>query len=134
MATPKVTLLGVHPASVLLFVCYGFGLHLLAQVEDQPMWSPVETQQTQDEEELAAATGLGGRARRLGDPAERARKTVSARIRVALDKIAASDPDLAHHLRDNLHLGTHCAYAPTKPIAWTLTNATTGTTGPPGGS
>ena len=62
MATPKVTLLGVHPASVLLFVCYGFGLHLLAQVEDQPMWSLVETQQTQDEEELAAATGTDERA------------------------------------------------------------------------
>jgi len=30
---------------------------------------------------VSAATGLGGRARRLGDETERARKTVSARVR-----------------------------------------------------
>ena len=42
--------------------------------------------------ELAAATGLGGRSRRLGDPAERARKTVSARVRDALSKIDRRPP------------------------------------------
>jgi cation:H+ antiporter len=61
MAAPEFTVLGVHPVSVLLFVCYGFGLHLLAQVEDQPMWSPVDTDHTQDEEEQAAATGTDER-------------------------------------------------------------------------
>jgi cation:H+ antiporter len=54
--------LGVHPASVLLFVCYGFGLRLLAQVEDEPMWSPVRTGHTQDEAEQAEATGTDERA------------------------------------------------------------------------
>jgi cation:H+ antiporter len=62
MFTPEITLWGVHPASVLLFVCYGFGLHLLAQVEDEPMWSPVQTRHTQDEEEQAQATGRDERA------------------------------------------------------------------------
>jgi Sodium/calcium exchanger protein len=47
---------------VLLFVCYGFGLHLLTQVEDRPMWSPVETQHTQDEAEQAQAAGRDERA------------------------------------------------------------------------
>ena len=61
MATPEFTIWGVHPASVLLFVCYGFGLHLLAEVQDQPMWSPVETSHTQDEAEQAAATGTDER-------------------------------------------------------------------------
>jgi cation:H+ antiporter len=61
MAAPEFTILGVHPVSVLLFVCYGFGLHLLTQVEDQPMWSPVQTRQTQDEEEQAASTGTDER-------------------------------------------------------------------------
>ena len=64
--------------------------------------------------ELAAATGLGGRSRRLGDPAERARKTVSARVRDALSKIDQVHPQLARHLRDTVHLGTHCGYA-TRP-------------------
>ena len=57
MSAPEITILGVHPASGLLFVCYGFGLRLLAQVEDQPMWSPVQTRHTQDEEQQAEATG-----------------------------------------------------------------------------
>ena len=70
--------------------------------------------------ELAAATGLGGRARRLGDPAERARKTVSARVRDALSKIDQVHPQLARHLRDTVHMGTHCEYAPRPPVAWTL--------------
>ena len=71
--------------------------------------------------ELAAATGLGGRARRLGDPAERARKTVSARVRDALSKIDQVHPQLARHLRDTVHMGTHCEYAPRPRVAWTLT-------------
>ena len=70
--------------------------------------------------ELAAATGLGGRARRLGDPAERARKTVSARVRDALSKIAQVHPQLAQHLRDTVHMGTRCEYAPRPRVAWTL--------------
>jgi cation:H+ antiporter len=53
---------GLRPASVLLFVCYGFGLHLLTQVEDRPMWSPVETQHTQDKPEQAQAAGRDERA------------------------------------------------------------------------
>ncbi len=57
MATPEITLLGVHPASVILLVSYGFGLRLLAQVQQAPMWSPVQTAHTQDEEEQAAASG-----------------------------------------------------------------------------
>jgi hypothetical protein len=71
--------------------------------------------------ELAVATGLGGRSRRLGDPAERARKTVSARVRDALSKIAQVHPQLAQHLRETLYLGTHCGYAPRPLVPWTVT-------------
>jgi hypothetical protein len=71
--------------------------------------------------ELAAATGLRGRSRRLGDPAERARKTVSARVRDALSKTAQVHPQLGQHLRDALHLGTYCTYAPRPPVHWTVT-------------
>jgi hypothetical protein len=68
--------------------------------------------------ELAAAAGLGGRDRRLGDETERARKTVSARVRDALSKIESVHPELAAHLRGTLRMGTVCTYAPAEPTSW----------------
>lgn len=55
MAAPEVTVLGVHPASPLLFIGYGFGLRLLASVRQEPMWTPVDTEATHDEAEQAEA-------------------------------------------------------------------------------
>jgi predicted ATPase len=75
--------------------------------------------------ELAAAMGLGGRARKLGDPSERARKAVAARLRDAVEKIAAQHADLGQHLRASVRTGTFCAYAPPSPTAWRVTNNTT---------
>jgi tetratricopeptide (TPR) repeat protein len=68
--------------------------------------------------ELKAATGLGGRKRRLGDEAERARKTVSARIRDTLRHLDATHPELAAHLRRGVSLGASCCYQPSGPINW----------------
>jgi hypothetical protein len=62
--------------------------------------------------ELSAAAGLGGRARRLGDRSERARKTVTARIRDALRRIDSAHPTLATHLRATVTTGTTCSYSP----------------------
>ncbi|MFI5694598.1 ATP-binding protein [Kribbella sp. NPDC051586] len=70
--------------------------------------------------ELAAATGLGGRSRRLDDQTERARKTVSARIRDALTKLDLAHPALAAHLRASVQLGTVCAYSPKPATTWRL--------------
>jgi tetratricopeptide (TPR) repeat protein len=69
--------------------------------------------------ELAAATGLGGRDRRLGDSSERARKTVGARIRDTLARLDRLHPELASHLRASLTLGTACRYDPDPPMRWT---------------
>jgi tetratricopeptide (TPR) repeat protein len=68
--------------------------------------------------ELKAATGLGRRRRRLGDEAERARKTVSARIRDTLRRLETSHPELAGHLRRSLSMGASCCYEPSEPITW----------------
>ena len=68
--------------------------------------------------ELAAAAGLGHRDRKLGDEAERARKTVSARVRDALSKIGPVHPELAAHLRGSLRLGTRCSYSPPVGVTW----------------
>jgi hypothetical protein len=62
--------------------------------------------------ELASATGLAGRARRLGDESESARKTVSARIRDSLRRVEQVHPELGRHLRDSLSIGTVCRYTP----------------------
>ena len=70
--------------------------------------------------ELRAATGLGGRARRLGDPGERARSTVTARIKEALRRIEAVHPELAAHLRDSVRTGRACVYQPAERVAWRL--------------
>jgi tetratricopeptide (TPR) repeat protein len=70
--------------------------------------------------QLAAATGLGGRDRRLGDSSERARKTVGARIRDTLTRLDRVHPDLAAHLRASVTLGTTCRYDPDPPTAWSV--------------
>jgi hypothetical protein len=71
-------------------------------------------------DELARATGLGGRPRRLGDERERARKAVTARVRDALGRIEQAHPSLGRHLRETISTGTSCAYAPAAPVDWEL--------------
>jgi len=67
---------------------------------------------------LRRATGLGGRERRLGDPGERARKAVTARIRDAIARIASAHPELGSHLHEAVTTGTYCTYSPASPIRW----------------
>ncbi|MFI6262206.1 AAA family ATPase [Micromonospora sp. NPDC051006] len=70
--------------------------------------------------ELRAAAGLAGRTRRLGDEAERARKTVTARIRDTLRKLDDRHPALAAHLRETVSTGGTCRYLPPEPMPWRL--------------
>lgn len=71
-------------------------------------------------DELRTAAGLAGRTRRLGDEAERARKTVTARIRDALRKLDQRHPELAAHLRATVSTGATCGYRPDSEITWRL--------------
>ncbi|MFD3786676.1 ATP-binding protein [Streptomyces cyaneofuscatus] len=71
-------------------------------------------------DQLRTAAGLGGRSRRLGDETERARKTVTARIRDTLRKLDALHPELASHLRESVTTGTTCAYRPGHVPDWRL--------------
>jgi TolB-like protein len=70
-------------------------------------------------EALSAAIGLGGRSRALGSAAERARSTVTWRIRSAIRKIAAVHPSLGRHLENSVRTGTYCVYLPERPVTWT---------------
>jgi len=68
--------------------------------------------------EVAAAAGLGGRPRRLGDQSERARKAVTARIRDVIGRIDRVHPALGAHLRASVTTGTRCSYTPATPVTW----------------
>lgn len=71
-------------------------------------------------ETLAKALGLGGRGRRLGDAAERARSAVTWRIRHAVKRVEDAHPALGRHLANSLRTGTFCSYQPERPVRWRL--------------
>jgi len=71
--------------------------------------------------ELKRATGLGGRPRRSGSPAEKARVNVTRTIRHAIGELASSAPDLAAHLEESIVTGVSCCYEPRVDILWTTT-------------
>jgi tetratricopeptide (TPR) repeat protein len=63
-------------------------------------------------QELARGVGLGGRGRRAGAAAERARVNVQRRIRGAIRKLGDSLPDLATYLDRTVKTGAFCRYEP----------------------
>ncbi|HEX6421675.1 MAG TPA: hypothetical protein VFZ77_24445 [Acidimicrobiales bacterium] len=71
-------------------------------------------------DELAAALGLGGRARRAAGTAERARSAVTQRVRTTIRRLEAVHPVLGRHLRSAVRTGTFCSYAPEEPVRWQL--------------
>jgi hypothetical protein len=70
-------------------------------------------------EELKRATGLGGRPRRSGSPAEKARVNVTRTIRHAIAELAPRAPDVAAHLEESIATGVECCYEPKVDIVWT---------------
>ncbi len=63
-------------------------------------------------QQIAGAVGLGGRERRAGSAAERARIVVQRRVREAIKKIGEHDAELGQHLDWTVRTGTFCAYEP----------------------
>ena len=73
-------------------------------------------------QELARASGLGGRDRGSTSDSERARVAATRAIRAAIDRIGHALPDLGLHLSHCVRTGTYCAYAPdpTRRVEWQL--------------
>jgi predicted ATPase len=69
--------------------------------------------------ELKRATGLGGRPRRSGSPAEKARLNVTRTIRHAITDLSTTVPELAAHLDASIVTGVSCCYEPRTNITWT---------------
>lgn len=80
------------------------------------------TELEQVTQHLAAAFGLGGRARQTGSAAERARISVTKAIKDALRKIEATHQPLADHLHRSVRTGTFCSYRPDPQlrISWEI--------------
>ncbi|HVK21519.1 MAG TPA: hypothetical protein VM677_09195, partial [Actinokineospora sp.] len=74
--------------------------------------------------ELAGAYGLGGRARRGGSSAERARTAVTTRIRDTIRRVGTAHPALGAHLSRAVRTGTFCVYAPETPVSWEVSRPT----------
>jgi len=71
-------------------------------------------------EQLASAVGLGGRNRRIGSAAERARSAVTKRIKSSIKRIGQAIPSLGSHLATRVKTGYFCSYnpQPERPVAW----------------
>jgi hypothetical protein len=74
------------------------------------------------ERELSRAFGLGGRHRKAGAQAERARVSVTLSIRTALKRIKTAHPDLSDHLSATIRTGQYFSYSPDPrvPVRWTM--------------
>jgi len=66
--------------------------------------------------EISRAVGLGGRDRRAGSVAERARLNVTRAIKSALQKISEHDQELGVWLARSIHTGSFCSFAEQKQI------------------
>ncbi len=71
-------------------------------------------------EQLTAAYGLGGRDRKTGASAERARSAVTQRIRATIRRIGSEIPTLERHLENSIRTGMFCSYQPERPVDWTI--------------
>jgi hypothetical protein len=73
-------------------------------------------------EQVAAATGLGGRPRQAGGSAERARVAVRKAIVAAIARVDGVDPAIGRLLHDTIKTGTSCAYEPDphRRVQWML--------------
>lgn len=49
MSGPQLAVWGIHPATVILVIAYGFGLRLVYQAQKNEMWSPRQTKETRQE-------------------------------------------------------------------------------------
>ena len=88
---------------------------------------PIRSERAQEELEalvaqISGAVGLGGRDRKAGSIAERARISVTKTIKDALRKISDNDPTLGSHLVSTIRTGTYCSYNPDPraPVKWQI--------------
>ncbi|HEY5979498.1 MAG TPA: AAA family ATPase [Microlunatus sp.] len=70
---------------------------------------------------LSSALGHGGKTRRIGATAERARSAVTHRVRSAIRVLHELHEPLARHLNRSVSTGVYCSYQPEQPTTWHVT-------------
>jgi len=79
-------------------------------------------------DEIRRAQGKGGRDRRMGSVAERARLNVTRAIRAAVQKISEFNGPLGELLNKSVRTGLYCSYAPNPrvPVTWQFASENSG--------
>ena len=90
------------------------------QIGDEPLYQKLEQEEDFLLEELASTTGLSGKQRNFTSDDERARKSITARIRASIKRIEALHPELAEHLKKSVSTGIFCSYNPTEEQNWLI--------------
>jgi len=70
---------------------------------------------------LSASVGLGGKSRVAGDEVGKVRKRIARVIDTTIEKIEASAPDLATHLKNSIKTKREMVYIPDRTVDWVLT-------------
>jgi hypothetical protein len=71
-------------------------------------------------EQLKTAVGLGGRSRKAGSIADKARVAVRLSIQRAIEHIGKHDLELSQFLSNSIKTGITCKYSPDRNISWIL--------------
>jgi hypothetical protein len=83
----------------------------IREMQEEAALSPREREELATlTQELARATGLGGRIRSFADAPERARTAVRKAIKRAIDEISAANPAVGRHLAARIETGSVCCY------------------------
>jgi len=99
-------------------------IDLRAELDEATQWADLERADAIRREiqfltdQLTAAYGRNGRARKIGDPMERVRKAVTNRIRDAIERILKQHASLGRHLGNAVRTGFYCCYSPENPVEW----------------
>ncbi len=98
------------------------GLDAADRAGDRAAAEKIEAERNAVLAELRRAAGLGGRDRVVAPEAERARVDVTRTLRGTIERVAASAPRAAAHLRASVRTGGACRYepAPGGPSRWHL--------------
>ena len=98
------------------------GLDAADRAGDRAAAEKIEAERNAVLAELRRAAGLGGRDRVVAPEAERARVNVTRTLRGTIERVAASAPRAAAHLRASVRTGGACRYepAPGGPSRWHL--------------
>lgn len=91
-----------------------------SQRGDDGLYQDLEQEQDALNDALIQALGLSGRQRVFSSDDERARKSISARIRSSIERIGAVHPALAEHFNQSIRTGQFCSYNAPSDLHWQI--------------